>query len=95
MNNAWFTEQLAFEPIEFSRLNPHMWIQRRKIQLRTRDMDTGTVLYTCESRKLTNEEYEQIQNQIEDVKRIVADLTDTAKYEEGYNAAMILLGQET
>lgn len=85
----WTKEYMGFKPEEFMRLNSKTWMQRRKIT----EESEGS--WSCESRKLSNEEYQVVQNQIEDVKRIVADLTDTAKYEEGYNAAMILMGQET
>lgn len=92
MNN-WFTESMGFYPEEFMRLNPHMWIQRRNVKEQTDD-EGNIVGYTCESRKLTNEQYNEVKTQIENVKRIIQDLTDTAKYEEGYNAALILLGEE-
>lgn len=83
----WFAEHLGFYPDEFMPLNPNMWIQRRNVQ----PVETGG--YVCESRKLNNEEYSKVKTQIEEVKRIIQDLTDSTKYEEGYNAAMILLGE--
>lgn len=90
----WHREQTIEKTSEFTRLGPTSVIQRRKFEELPETLDGKKQGYTCESRILTNAEYEQVRNQIEDVKRIVADITDTAKYEEGYNAAMILLGQE-
>lgn len=89
----WFNEQLGFYPEEFMRLNPQMWIQRRNIKT-LRDDEGNITGYTCESRKLTNDDYSEVRTQIEDTKRIIEDLTETAQYKEGYEAAMILLGQQ-
>ena len=89
----WFEESMGFRPEEFMCLNPHMWIQRRNVK-EIKDENGEVISYTCESRKLTNEQYNVVKTEIDNIKRIIQDLTDTAKYEEGYNAALVLLGLE-
>lgn len=87
--NVWQKEIMGFKPEnEFTPLNDTSWIQRRNIKPISDDM------WSCEYRILNEKEYQDAFDEIVQIKRIIADLTDTAKYEEGYNAAMILLGRE-
>lgn len=97
MENIWIKESLSREPLEFEKLNASTYIQRRNI---TKTEDG----YTCDTRKITVDEYEEIiskrtaDKEAAVLKAIVAEFTRsasiTAEYQDGYEAAKILLGGE-
>ncbi len=98
-NNRWINETLTREPEEFQKLNSSTYIQRRNIIQSRAD---GS--YTCESRKITADEYEEIMSkrtadkEAVILKTMIAEFTRaatiTAEYQDGYEAAKILLGGE-
>lgn len=92
----WVEEYANTKLPEFQRLNPNMWMQRRNFREYAYDSENENtpITYICECRKINNEEYQQVRNQIEDTKRIVNELAGVSKYEDGYKAAQILLGDD-
>lgn len=97
MENLWFKEVLAREPNEFERISPSSYIQRRNI---TKSEDG----YICEFRKITIDEYDEIiskrtaEKEAAVLKTMIAEFTRaatiTTEYQDGYEAAKILLGGE-
>lgn len=86
----WVTEYSNSKPQEFQKAGPKTWIQRKGIT-----QNYEKTAWTDQMRFLTEVEYEQVKSQKELIKQTVEQMTgDLSKYEEGYNAALILLGEE-
>lgn len=94
MKTEWTREQCSVQPEQFAPLNDRTYIQRRNI-VRAPEMegvkDPGWV---CESRKISADVYQEIMEQADLVQQVVLETTDTEKYKDGYDAAVVFLGAE-
>ncbi|MGI5912733.1 MAG: hypothetical protein ACOX6E_09220 [Syntrophomonadaceae bacterium] len=79
----WTQEQLAYQPDEFTPISEKSIMQRKNIQKVEHDENDGQPAYTeyiCESRKLTNAEYQKILDErMNDAEDIIASLIGEAK----------------
>ena len=92
MEKKWEIEYLSNKPEnEFEKLNDSMYIQRVEIEETMRD---DCQIFVCKSRKISLDEYLEIMERKNEIRQVVLETTNTAAYEEGYRAAMILLGGE-
>ena len=88
MKTGWTREQgTGANPEQFTRLNTETYIQRRDIV----STDHG---WECESRTISADVYDEIQEQISLISQVVNETTEVDKYTDGYDAAVILLGGE-
>ena len=84
----WFKDYINVNTDEFQRLNDSTYIQRRNFEQIDEEQ------YVCDARLITLDEYNEIMERRDEIKKVVLETTNTAAYEDGYKAAMILLGGE-
>ena len=88
MKTEWKKEHIPSEPSIFQMLNPTTYMQRRNIT----KTEEG---YTCESRKISKDIYDELQDQAAFVSQVVSQTAAVdQEYKDAYTAAMILLGGE-
>ena len=95
MKTEWTTEQITGEkPAQLVQLNPDTYIQRKNITQAPEREDGADPGWVCESRMISKDVYEDIQEQTDIIREVVNDTTEADKYKDGYDAAVILLGGE-
>lgn len=92
MNNKWIKETLTRKPEEYEKINDSTYARRINIE-EIEDGENGAA-YICDKKLISLDEYSQVLERREEIKKIVLETTNTAAYEDGYKAAMILLGGE-
>lgn len=85
----WVQDSFIGERGEFTRLNANHIQQIRNV------VKMGDDMYTCESRIITNEEYDQIVEQRRYVEEILGIKQKAEEYEDAVNAVNILMGGTT
>lgn len=91
MKTEWQKDIASFKPPEFEKANQKEWIQRRNIQEVT---ENGETVWESELRFISNDVYEDLMDMKDISEYVIQNVAPMAQYYEGYNAAMILLGQE-
>lgn len=97
MENKWIRETLSREPEEFERVNNTTFMHRiniEKIEDPSEDGENIMISYICDAKAISIDEYQEIMGRRDEIRKIVLETTNTAAYEDGYQAAMILLGGE-
>lgn len=65
--NQWTKEQFTNESlaVPFQRISPETWMQRRNIQKMLTVDEDPQVYYTCESRTISNDVYDQLMSELD------------------------------
>lgn len=90
----WVKDFSSVEPREFEKASNDTWIQRRSIK-KIEDPESGSIYWVSEIRFISDKEYRNVYDQKQLILETANSLLSSYDlYQQGYDAAMILLGQE-